>query len=88
MTDIQVATTILNQMRVMDQNLCWCMGVTKPTAIKSGLEFKVSGLRYRGKVQIILNGKDLYDVKVGKAMHKDIFVEDLMPLLEMEVERQ
>lgn len=112
MTNKQIATTIWEQMRALDLNLCMCMGVQKLTVIENGLEFTVNGLSFKGKVQITLNGKDLYDVKLVKPTRKqnqtlkeagiksfdivnkpvaefnDVFVEDLMPLLEDQVENR
>lgn len=105
-----IANTIWQQMKTLDRNLCMCMGVDKLTVIENGLEFSVNGLSFKGKVQVVLNGKDLYDVILIKptrkqneiakaagvkmfdtvnqtvAIFNDVFVEDLMPLLEDQVE--
>lgn len=107
-----VANIIWTQMKEMDRNLCMCMGVTGLTVIENGLQFMVSGLSFKGYVQITLNGKDLYDVKLLKQKRtqnqqmkslgiksfdvslvvqsetNDVFVEDLMPLLESLIENR
>ena len=88
------------------------MGASKPTIIENGLQFNVSGLTFKGIVQITLNGKDLYDIKLVKAKRQqnqelkalginkyttelvvqeeinDVFVEDMMGVLEMKVENR
>lgn len=109
----EIANTIWTQMKAMDSNLCMCMGITGLAVIDRGLEFKVSGLSFKGTVQIVLNGGDLYDVrlvKITKKLNKDIqkqygikkydmiaevlketkdvFVDDLMPLLENQIENR
>lgn len=65
-----IASEIWNQMKVFDKNLCMCMGVSGLTAINRGLQFKVSGLSFKGFVEVTLNGKDLYDVRFIKAVRK------------------
>lgn len=106
----EIANTIWSQMKAIDTNLCMCMGVKNLCAVESGLEFKVSGLSFKGIIQIKLNGKDLYDVSFIKPVRKqnkvakdlgvkmfdtsfetvksfnDVYVDDLMPLLEENVE--
>jgi len=106
----QIGQTIWQQMNVIDRNLVWCMGVEKPTSIENGLRFKVNGRSFKGLIEITLNGKDLYDVKLIKVARKqnqnakalgvvkfdlvnetkevvnDLFVDQLMPLLEEKVE--
>ena len=62
----QIANTILNQMKAMDFNLLICMGARDYLIIPNGLQFKVSGLGFKGNVKITLNGKDLYDVELVK----------------------
>jgi hypothetical protein len=107
-----IAQEIWSQMNAIDRNLVWCMGVNKPVTIQNGLQFNVSGLSFKGIVQITLNGGDLYDVKFIKPTRvqnqvakqlgvkkfdiinevveevNDVFVEDLMPLLEDRVENR
>lgn len=70
MNNKQIANTIWQQMREIDANLCMCMGVTKLKVIENGLEFKVSGLSFKGVVQVVLNGADLYDVYFIKSTRK------------------
>ena len=58
---------IWDQMKTMDRNLVWCMGVHKTALIENGLQFRVKGLSFKGIVEIRLNGRDLYDIKFIKA---------------------
>lgn len=107
-----IAQEIWSQMNVIDRNLVWCMGTTRPKTIENGLQFNVGGFSFKGFVQITLNGADLYDVKFVKSTRKqnpiakelgvrffdtttevykefnNVFVEDLMPLLEEIVEKR
>ena len=109
---MNIAKTILEQMKAMDMNLLMCMGFQKPVALERGLRFKVNGFSHKGLVEITLNGADLYDVKLIKLSRKqnqtakalgvikfdlhsevvelieDVFVEDLMPILESKVEKR
>lgn len=62
-----IASTIWEQMRAIDTNLCMCMGVSKLTVIEKGLQFQVNGLSFKGIVQITLTPADLYQVKFLKA---------------------
>ncbi len=92
----EIANNIWNQMKAIDLNLVMCMGVNSPLVVENGLRFKVRGLTFKGFIEITLNGKDLYDIhcftkrkeKVfTKHQLNDIYVEDLMPILEGIVER-
>lgn len=72
-----VGQIIWEQMRILDMNLIWCMGVKKPTLIENGLRFTVNGLAFKGEVEITLNASDLYDVrfnKVGRKLNKELSV--------------
>jgi hypothetical protein len=62
----QIANTVWQQMRQIDLNLVFCMGVTKLGALPNGLRFDVKGLAFRGRIEITLNGMDLYDIKLIK----------------------
>lgn len=65
-----IANTILEQMKCMDMNLLFCMGFKNPLIIPNGLQFSVSGLSFKGDVQVTLNGSDLYDVRLIKNIRK------------------
>jgi hypothetical protein len=71
----QVGQIIWQQMKTLDMNLVWCMGVQKPRALQNGLRFSVNGLSFKGDVVITLNGKDLYDIsfiKVSRKVNKEM----------------
>ena len=76
MTDKQVANEIWRQMNAIDRNLVWCMGTKKPTIIKQGLQFDVSGYSFKGRVEVVLNAKDLYDVTLKKP-YRHYYVNEL-----------
>lgn len=65
-----IGQIIYKQMLTLDRNLVMCMGTQKLTVIKNGLSFKVNGLSFKGFVEITLNGKDLYDIKLIKQSRK------------------
>ena len=99
MTDVEIAQTIYQQMKMLDHNLIWCMGFCKPVAIERGLQFRVNGLSFKGIVQIKLNGGDLYDISFIKPSRgknpartletiTDVFAEDMMQFLESKVENR
>ena len=61
-----IANTIWKQMNTIDKNLVWCMGTNKPTVIEQGLRFQVSGLSFKGTVEVTLDPNDTYRVKFIK----------------------
>lgn len=90
-----IANTIWNQMKTIDMNLVMCMGVTKLMVVERGLQFKVNGLKFRGLVEIYLNAGDTYDIsfmtprsKNIVKIYKDVYFDQVMPLLEDVVERE
>jgi hypothetical protein len=94
----QVAKTILTQIHSLDK---WALGAWGAqdfvsTNNPSSLQFRVNGAKFKGKVVIHLNGKDLYDIDfgVGKDLkwvskHKehDIYAEDLVKILDDYIEK-
>ena len=99
MTNMEIATEIYNQMRILDPNLVMCMGVQKLCTVERGLQFCVNGLSFKGIVQIKLNGGDLYDISFIKPARgknparvletiNDVFAEDMMEFLESKVENR
>lgn len=112
MANKEIANTIWQQMRLIDSNLCMCMGVHKLIAIENGLQFSVNGLSFKGLVQITVNGADLYDVRFIKPVRRqnnvakelgvklfdttyetkfeinDVFVDELMEILEQKIENR
>jgi hypothetical protein len=71
-----IASTIWQQLKTLDANLCMCMGVQQLTVIEKGLQFKVNGLAFKGLVQITLTPADLYEIKFLK-MKRNYYVNDL-----------
>lgn len=70
-----VGQEIFNQLKTLGRNDLMCWGATAFKTFNEsqfsdnhlgGLLFKVSGLRHKGHVMIVLNGADLYNVKIGK----------------------
>ncbi|MCP4526652.1 MAG: hypothetical protein GY833_12175 [Aestuariibacter sp.] len=88
-----IAETILKQLRTLDK---WALGSWAARdfiAIDSGIQFRVRGTKVKvgGMVQITLNGRDLYDIKLltirgvnvkTKAEVNDIFVDSLVDALD------
>ena len=46
------------------------MGTKNMNLLERGLRFNVSGLSFKGVVEITLNGSDLYDIKFFKPVRK------------------
>lgn len=89
---MNVAKTILSQIKTLDSMALWAWGAKDLVAMEDGLMFKSSGMvKNKGKVVVKLNGKDLYDVTFGKirkfeykelARIEDVFVEDLVATID------
>ena len=72
---MNVAQTILNQLKIMGTHDMMCWGVHALKAIKEGqlsetphmggLIFRVNGLKFKGQVFIKLTPLDLYQVEIG-----------------------
>lgn len=87
------AETILGQLRELDK---WALGswaAREFVAIDNGLQFRVRGTKIKvgGRVQITLNKRDLYDIKLlmvrgvnvtTKAEVADVFVDSLVDALD------
>jgi hypothetical protein len=90
---MNVAKTILSQIKALDAWSLGAWGAKDLVALEDGLQFKSSGMvKNKGIVQIKLNyGKDLYDVSFGKIRKyeykeiekvTDVFVEDLVNVID------
>jgi len=66
--EMNVAKTILSQIKALDAWSLGAWGAKDLVALENGLQFKSSGgmVKNKGIVQIKLNGLDLYDVSFGK----------------------
>ncbi|MCP3764573.1 hypothetical protein NLX67_19720 [Domibacillus sp. A3M-37] len=95
---IQIANTILDQIRALDKWALPAWGANEFNAVKNGVQFKIKTPLYqRGvRVKITLNGKDLYDIEVFR-IHgpnlkvietaEDVFFEDLTERIDSLIEK-
>ena len=65
-----VAETIVQQIRAIDRNALMAWGYKPLHCNEKGLTFQVSGPKFKGRIQVDLNGRDLYDVKAIKITKK------------------
>jgi hypothetical protein len=95
MIQASVGRTIHQQLMTLDRRALWAWGSTAMTYIDQGLRFKTSGMvKWKGIVEIKLNGSDLYDIefyrlRAGKKffdkLSKDVFCEDLVTFIDEQV---
>jgi hypothetical protein len=96
----RIAETILSQIKTIDPRALWAWGSKEYMRTSTdGIMFKTSGMvKWKGKVQIELNGSDLYDItfmRIRKVKGQltcitdkkvtDVFVEDLVNTIDMQV---
>ena len=97
---MSVAQTILSQIQTIDPRALWAWGSKEYMRTSTdGIMFKTSGMvKWKGKVQIELNGADLYDVtflRIRKVKGQytcitdkkvtDVFVGDLVNTIDLQV---
>lgn len=97
---MKIAETILSQIKTIDKTALWAWGSKEYMRTSTdGIMFKTSGMvKWKGKVQIELNGSDLYDItfmRIRKIKGQvtcitdkkmtDVFVEDLVSVIDMQV---
>jgi len=97
---MSVAQTILTQIQTIDPRALWAWGSKEHMRTSTdGIMFKTSGMvKWKGKVQIELNGADLYDVtflRIRKVKGQytcitdkkvtDVFVGDLVNTIDLQV---
>ena len=100
MSNIITAQTILDQIKASrDENgntgihLMMCWGYRNAQVLENGVQFHVSGLKFKGVVQVRLNGMDLYDIQFWtirrnlKKEYADIYCDQLLELIDGYVER-
>lgn len=95
MTDLTVATTIRDQIRTLDRMALWAWGAKDFIGSNDSLQFTVGGMtRWKGKVIVRLNGKDLYDVRffrsrgtkvIEDVVTPDVYAEDLVNIIDGKV---
>ena len=71
--DVQIAQTIQQQ---LGSKALYMLGAKDLMAIENGLQFSIRGSQAYNKIQIILNGKDLYDVRFLKIRGANISKDD------------
>ena len=65
-------------------------GFHRPTRLpdNKGLAFRVNGFKYQGRVAVEYDeGKDLFDVVVGDERITDVYIENLVDVIDSAVER-
>lgn len=92
--EIEIAKTIIQQMGGAGR-MTAMVGAKQFMALSSGVQFRIGGGAYRkiNRVQVTLNGSDLYDVAFFRTTKcavlsvkevKDVYAEDLKPVFERE----
>lgn len=75
MTNLEIANTILGQIRATDRMALWAWGAKDFMALNGsdeaskvslgGVQFKVSGMKHKGIVKVNLMANDTYTVVIG-----------------------
>lgn len=75
MTNLEIANTILDQIRATDRMALWAWGAKDFVALNGssetnrvslgGIQFKVSGMKHKGTVIVNLMANDTYTVVIG-----------------------
>lgn len=76
MTSVEIANTILDQIRATDRFALWAWGAKDYIVINEGklgenfclggIQFRVSGMKHKGAVLVRLMANDTYTVEIGK----------------------
>lgn len=92
---MQIAQTIVHQIKQLDRMSFFMWGTDQYVSFDNGLQFNTKGLvKHKGYVKITLNANDLYDIQIFKIrkfeikvtiQHTDVFVEDLVDLINQSV---
>ena len=87
----RVGKTILNQINALDKWALASWGAKQYVLHKDGIQFDVRGSKFRGRVIIKLNSRDLYDIDFGtirkmdwklKKREKDVYVDQLVNIID------
>jgi len=88
----QIADTILKQIVAIDPTALFAWGVRQTYVGESSLTLKTTGMvKWKGYVEITLNGNDLYNIRyfcirksniVEVLTQSDVFVEDLVRMID------
>ena len=73
---MQIAQTILNQIKIQDRWALSAWGATEYVALENGVQFKIrTPLYQRGvRVKITLNSMDTYDIEVFRIVNVEVKV--------------
>lgn len=91
LNESDVGMTIMSQINHIDKHAMLAWGSKNLVFFKKGLQFTVSGPKFKGKIIIELNGRDLYDISFGKVVKlewkvskklTDVHVEDLVKTID------
>jgi len=88
MTDLSTAKTILNQIFAADRWALGAWGSREMVGLEAGVIMKVSGTKFKGKIEIQLDyNNDTYTVRTYKANKvssemTDVYAEQLVPVLD------
>lgn len=95
MTDLTVAKTILEQIKTIDPMALMSWGAKGYVGSSNSIQFSVGGMtRWKGKVVITLNERDLYDIRffrgrgidiIEDTSAEDVYVEDLVDVIDGKV---
>lgn len=95
MTDLTVANTIRDQIKALSPSALMSWGAKRLIGHNDGLQFQVNGLKHKGIVFIKLNGRDLYDIEIGRVRlgewisvnkKEDIYCDQLVEILDELIE--
>ncbi len=92
-----IATTILQQIKAADRWALGSWGSREMVALDRGVQFRVSGSKLRGKIRIVLNGMDTYDLTSYRLRNHDavvvqeftdIYCDQLVAILDSMIEKR
>ena len=87
----RVGKTILTQIKALDKWALSSWGAKNFVSSKDGIQFDVRGSKHRGRILVVLNPKDLYNIEIGKVVKldwksikkvKDVYVDNLVTTLD------
>lgn len=90
-----VARTIVDQINSIDPRALFAWGVRQFVYSPNSVEFDSKGMcKWKGKVQIVLNGNDLYDIRYIRVRNlkvvedvtvTDVYAENLVRVLDEKI---
>ncbi len=70
MTDMTIARTIISQIKALDHMALFAWGFKNGVGLDDGVQFDVNGLKFIGKVIIMLTAMDDYKITFGRMNRK------------------